>query len=203
MSKEGSDRGLILLFGVFFAFALLRAFLVINIGAWMLLLLPTIGLPVYFYGRMFYLALTEKADAQPPAADEVQRQLKSGERENNVIAVVFFVLPLIFLIFVWLNRASNPPQNHQMATPSGNFVATVSRSKSTSSNNAILSNNAPIAPPPEYRQFQGTIIMWYEQLLTERQQLNTKDLTAVHVFNAHVAAYNVALKTQGQPAGEH
>lgn len=182
MAQNSSDRSTTLIFGAIFLFAVIRAALFVNMGAGLLLFLPTVGLPVYFFGRMFFLSLSEQGN-RPPTPGEASQQTKRQDRESQVVLWVFFGGPVVLLCGAWLyNEGSTHPNGKPPPVPTF----------STPINAAAVQTSQP-TPTPSYWRPGVSLSMWYEDLLLERRDLDVKDPAAVQRFNAHVHEYDRAL----------
>jgi hypothetical protein len=98
-SPRSRDKVAVLLFGGLFLFVLIRALAVVDIGAWFLLLLPTVGYPVYFYGRVLYLFIKNEPSDYPSMNDEkaVAAYIARGKREEQ-ITLAFLIGPLVISV---------------------------------------------------------------------------------------------------------
>lgn len=182
MTQQSSDKGITLIFGAIFLFALVRAALIVNMGAGLLLFLPTVGLPVYYFGRMFFLSLGEQGNQRPPTSEEANRQTKRRDRESQIVLWVFFGSPVVLLFGAWLHNEGDTHRKHQ-PTPTPGVVSYAS---------AVQTSHPAPTPTPYWRP-GVSLSMWYEDLLLERRDLDVGDPAAVQRFNAHVHEYDKAL----------
>lgn len=184
MAQNSSDKSTTLIFGAIFLFAVIRAALIVNMGAGLLLFLPTVGLPVYYFGRMFFLSLSEQGNQPPPTAEEASRQTRRQDRESQIVLWLFFGGPVVLLCGAWLyNEGSTHQSRKPLPTPT----------PSTAIYAAAVQTSQPSPTPPSYWRPGVSLSMWYEDLLLERRDLDVKDPAAVQKFNAHVHEYDRAL----------
>ena len=85
-------------FGGVFAFMLIRAVAIVDQASWLLLVLPTVGLPVYAFGRMFFICLNDEGRNQPQNKEQRLRKEKFEMAEGY--AMVF--VPLAILVGAYI-----------------------------------------------------------------------------------------------------
>ena len=188
MAQDSSSKSTTLFFGAIFLFALLRAALIVNMGAGLLLLLPAVSLPVYYFGRMFFLSLSGQDNPPPTTPQAASRPATRKDRETQLILCVFFGGPTGLLCGAWLYNEATAPQARKPPAPPSVEVASV-----------IQAAPPPTPTPTPDARPGGSLTLWYETLLLERRDLDLKNPRAIQAFNAHVHQYDEALAAAQRP----
>ncbi len=192
MPEKASNRTDVVLFGILFLSTLSGAFFVASTGAWFLVLSPFVGLPVYFYGRMFFSVANAKTPECPSKnLAEFQRQTASSNKEETGVAVAFFLMPLLICAFVIIYNNLHPKSDAKVAESRQQPNSTLTSTAPTK--DFIETRNTPDKQLAAIEKTFESLRIWHQQLVSRRATLNLADQAAVVEFNNEVARYHSAL----------